>query len=99
MQLIPHMMSVPSISTFSSMPVQLMATQSPIAPVLATMAQQYSSPSIGPPMDAKEERMEVLLKQLQDLHSNMIKSQDKPITKNERTNGKGHIFSRTLSHH
>ena len=32
----PHMASVPSISTFSSMPMHPMATQSPIALVLAT---------------------------------------------------------------
>ena len=70
----PHMTSVPSTSTFSSLPVQPMVTQSPIVPVLATIAQQYSLPSTRPHVDAKEEKMEVLLKQLQDLHLNMIKS-------------------------
>ena len=63
-----------------------MTTQSPIALMLAFTIQQYSLPSTGPHMDAKEERMEVLLKQLQDLHLNMIKSQYKQIIKNERTN-------------
>ena len=35
MQSMPHMTSVPSTSTFSTMPIQPMATQSPIAVVLA----------------------------------------------------------------
>ena len=86
MSAMPHMTSVSPTNTFSSMPMQLTAVQSPIAPVLATTVQPYTSPPTGPSMDAKEERMEVLLKQLQDLLLNMIKSQDKSITKNERTN-------------
>ena len=67
MQAMPSMLqmtSVPPTSTFSSMLVQPIGTQSPIALVLPTTIQQYSSLSTRPPTDAKEERMEVLLKQL-----------------------------------
>ena len=56
MQSMPQMTSVPSTSTFPTMPVQPIVTPSPITPVLATTAPQYSSPSIVSNVDAKEER-------------------------------------------
>ena len=58
----------------------------PSIPIASTAVPRYTPSSKIPIIDAKEDRMEVLLKQMQDLHLNMIKSQDKPMVKNERAN-------------
>ena len=74
MQLIPPMTNVHSMNAFSLMPSQ--------QPVMSQTTRPTVSPTI-PIIDTKEDRMEALLQQMQDLHLNMIKSQDKLTMKNE----------------